>query len=75
MQTGQRATVATERKEASAEEEEEKALRGGGEKDEGVFPSKEEKGFNPALIIEADDEIEKVFEKFIFSVRRFLSPL
>lgn len=80
VQTGQRTTAAaatnggTER-ESSIEAEEEKALMGDAEgEDEGLFPSEKESGYNPALIIEAEDDIEKVFEKFIFSVRSLSSP-
>jgi guanine deaminase len=75
VQTGQRTAKDGEEgeRESSAEAEEEKALSGGAE-DEGVFPSEREEGYNPALIIKAEDEIEKVFEKFIFSVRLCLLP-
>ncbi|GAA5855409.1 hypothetical protein JCM8547_007815 [Rhodosporidiobolus lusitaniae] len=50
-------------KETSAEAEEEKAFAGFVEEDEGEFPWEG----NPAMIIEPDEGIEKVFEKFIFA--------
>lgn len=49
----------------SLEDELEKALSG--EKDDGVVPV----GPNPSLLVEPDESLERVFEKFLFTVRGF----
>ncbi|GAA6002101.1 hypothetical protein JCM10207_003074 [Rhodosporidiobolus poonsookiae] len=73
VRTGQRAAQAAGGEEGAlegtttAQDEEDKALWGVEEGEEGNFPSKDGEGFNPALIIEPDEPIEKVFEKFLFS--------
>ncbi|GAA5843150.1 hypothetical protein JCM11251_003945 [Rhodosporidiobolus azoricus] len=69
VQTGQQAARAEDQKGTkviSAEEEEEKAFAGAEGADE-LFPKVDGAGYNPALIIEPDEPIEKVFEKFLFS--------
>ncbi|GAA5884764.1 hypothetical protein JCM6882_005383 [Rhodosporidiobolus microsporus] len=50
---------------ASTAEEEERALAG--YEGDGDLPEEGSEGFNPALILEPDEPIEKVFEKFLFS--------
>jgi len=66
VQTGQRSSSSTTSAEGSNEGLEMLALE---EEMESVMPDLE-KGFNPSLIVEPEESIEKVFEKFLFAVSR-----
>ncbi|GAA6031719.1 hypothetical protein JCM8097_001951 [Rhodosporidiobolus ruineniae] len=70
VQTGQQAGAAASphaSEEVGVEEDElEKALAGT-DGAEGGFAARTNEAYNPALIVEPDEPIEKVFEKFIFA--------
>ncbi|BGP14651.1 hypothetical protein JCM10213_001639 [Rhodosporidiobolus nylandii] len=68
VQTGQRdSTLAMANGAATEEDEEEKALSGVFSEEDSPFPARDAEAYNPALVVEPDESIEKVFEKFLFS--------
>lgn len=67
VQTGQRSSTSTTSEEGRNEGLEMLALE---EEMESVMPDLG-KGFNPSLIVEPDESVEKVFEKFLFAVSHY----